>query len=393
MTFAFYLKDKNGKDKTPLVLVVSHGNRKYKKQIGVSVKPSEFKKQRTKNEDVNRRLVAIETYLINTLNQFSTPDDISRAMTTARVIGRGGSAEQSEEIAKKASTRPTFWEHFYDWSERDMPSKRYRQLAYRRVSEIMGMREDWEDVNSAYYFRFIQRCNDLGYSQNYKSTLSAKIQAVLIEGKKLKYHNSDEYKAFKHGYEVADAIALTQEEVDALWKAKLKGREAEARDVFIVGIYTASRFQNYSKLSEKNIVNGMIQFVQPKTGESVIIPLSPKVGTVLKRHGGSLPKITEQEIGRAIKNICRGIGGSFLETYEIKKSVGSKTVIERKEKWELITTHTARRTGATLLHLAGVPDYQLMKITGHKTLQNLQKYLRISKEENAKLLAKNPFFK
>jgi hypothetical protein len=44
------------------------------------------------------------------------------------------------------------------------------------------------------------------------------------------------------------------------------------------------------------------------------------------------------------------------------------------------------------MYLAGIPAQSIMKITGHQTEQSFMKYLRISKEENANLLASNPFF-
>ena len=387
MTFAFYLKDKSRKEGTPLVLIVSHGNRKYKKQIGISVRPADWKKQRTKDENVNGKLRTIENVLNEKLNQFSTPQQITEAIADAmKEIGK------EPKKSNTPSPRPSFWDYFKEWSERETPSKKDRGLAYKRVSEIMGTAEDWEQINEAWCFRFVRKCNDLNYSENYKATLIAKVKTVLIEGKKMGYHTSEEYRKFKYRWETADTVALTQEEVDAIWNADLEGRLAMARDVFILGVYTASRFQSYSRLSLDNISDGMIQFVQQKTGESVIIPCSPKVLEVLNRNGGRAPRITEQEVGRHIKKICKDIGGSFNDVYEIRKSRGGSIVIEKHAKHELISTHTARRTGATILHLAGVSDIQLMKITGHTTLSNFQKYLRISKEENARSLAKLPFF-
>jgi len=384
MNFAFYLKDKNKKEGTALVLVISQGGRKYKKQVGISVRPADWKKQRTKDERVNARLRAIENNLNATLNQFSTPAQIRAAIDLA--LGR-------QTTSPTDSTRPRFWDYFKEWSERDTPSRRDRSLAYRRVSEIMGTGEDWEEINPAWHFRFLRRCDDLGLSRNYEATLVAKVKSVLIEGRRLGYHSSDAYREFSYKWETADSVALTQTEVDALWNAPLSGRDAMARDLFILGIYTASRFQNYSRLTRGNIVGGMIQFVQPKTGEEVIIPLSPRVEEVLRRNGGAAPTLTEQELGRRIKAICRDLGGTFLETSDVRRTQGGRVSIERKAKWERVCPHTARRTGATILHLAGVPDYQLMKLTGHRTLQNFQKYLRISKEENAMLLKDNPFFK
>lgn len=399
MTYSFNLFDRQedvspSKQKpTPLRLVINHKGKQYRKMIGISVRPCDFKKQRAKDESVNVKLKRIEAVLNEQLDQFSTPEQIESAIDAALAAKDGQAAPVKKAKKSTPSPRPSFWEHFRSWADRDSASKKDRDLAYRRVSDIMGTGGDWEQINESWCFRFVQKCNDLKYSENYKATLIAKVKTVLIEGKKLGYHNSEEYKKFKYRWETADTVALTKREVDAIWRAELDGKKAEARDVFILGVYTASRFQTYSKLSLENISDGMIHFVQQKTGESVIIPCSPKVLAILERHGGKAPKISEQEVGRYIKQICKDIGGSFNDVYEIRKSRGGRIVVEKHPKHELISTHTARRSGATILHLAGVPDYQLMKITGHTTLTNFQKYLRVTKEENARKLAKLSFFK
>ena len=41
-----------------------------------------------------------------------------------------------------------------------------------------------------------------------------------------------------------------------------------------------------------------------------------------------------------------------------------------------IILHTARRTGATLMYLAGVDLYDIMKITGHASPKMLKKYIK-----------------
>jgi integrase len=62
------------------------------------------------------------------------------------------------------------------------------------------------------------------------------------------------------------------------------------------------------------------------------------------------------------------------------------------EKWQLITTHTARRSFATNAYLQNVPSISIMKITGHKTEKNFLKYIKISQEDNANKLISHPFF-
>ena len=258
----------------------------------------------------------------------------------------------------------------------------------------MGTDDDWEDIDGDWYFRFIQKCDALGYSHNYKSTLTAKLKAVMNEGMEREFHHNEAFRRFVTSYKTADAIALTQEEVDALWAARLDGKLADARDVFIVGVYCAGRFQDYSQLSVDNVSrDGKIRFTQRKTGQAVVIPCSPRVMDVFARHGGRCPAITEQEVNRHIKQICKDIGGPFLDSVEIRTSKGADIRVQKKRRCDLVSCHTARRTGASLLYKSGVPIRVCRFLTGHTTDSMFLNYVKVSKEEGADILAKSSFFR
>ena len=373
---------------SPIRLIVSHDGVKYRRSTGLTVKSSLWnQKARTvekmcKDRDVWALLGPIHAKLIERELSVKRARDIQPAIAYA--FGE----------AEIPAGRPLFWPYFEDWAERDTPSKRFRKLAYKRISDIMGTDDDWEDIDGDWYFRFIQKCDALGYSHNYKSTLTAKLKAVMNEGMEREFHHNEAFRRFVTSYKTADAIALTQEEVDALWAARLDGKLADARDVFIVGVYCAGRFQDYSQLSVDNVSrDGKIRFTQRKTGQAVVIPCSPRVMDVFARHGGRCPAITEQEVNRHIKQICRAIGGPFLDSVEIRTSKGADIRVQKKRRCDLVSCHTARRTGASLLYKSGVPIRVCRFLTGHTTDSMFLNYVKVSKEEGADILAKSSFFR
>ena len=63
-----------------------------------------------------------------------------------------------------------------------------------------------------------------------------------------------------------------------------------------------------------------------------------------------------------------------------------------REKCDMVTSHTARRSFATNAYRAGIPSLSIMQITGHSTESSFMKYIRVSKEENAISLSKHSFF-
>lgn len=369
-------------------LVVSYSGKKIQKCTGITVRTKLWnQKGRTpdkqcKDRDAWSGLSVIHARLVEKEVTARTRRDAVAAVAYA--LGEDNAVPEG---------RIGLWDYFKEWSGRPSPSLRFRQLAYARLSDIMGTDDDWEDIDGEWLFRFTRKTDALGYSHNYKSTLLSKFKTMMNEALGRGIHSNEQFKKFPTSYKTADAIALTQAEVDAIWKADLTGTQARARDCFIVGVYCAGRFQDYSKLSTENVSGGRLRYVQRKTGQEVVIPCSPRIVEVFSRNGGRVPKITEQEVGREIKKICKALGGTFLDTVEVRRTRGSKIEIEKHQRWEMCSTHTARRSGASILYKSGVPIRVCRLLTGHTNDTMFLRYVKVSKEEGADILAKSDFFK
>ena len=75
------------------------------------------------------------------------------------------------------------------------------------------------------------------------------------------------------------------------------------------------------------------------------------------------------------------------ETIKIKHTIGGVLKEEDFKKYELISSHTGRRSFASNAYLAGIPSITIMKITGHKTESAFLKYIKITPEEHARKMA------
>ena len=64
--------------------------------------------------------------------------------------------------------------------------------------------------------------------------------------------------------------------------------------------------------------------------------------------------------------------------------MGSEKIDTVYWKYELITSHTCRRSFCTNQYLAEVPTVFLMKISGHRTERAFLRYTRIDEEMAAK---------
>lgn len=373
-------------DKGSIRLVVSHQGKVYRKATGLTTKlwDSSAKKLASKCKDVEVRekLMQIEKRLLDREGNAKTESDAKRIMAWA-ITG--------EEFPVRKGV-PSFWEYFREWGERPSPVQRQRRLYPNIVSRLMGESENWDAIDSAYYYRLCRKMEDYGYSINTMGAVIDKLKIVMNEGFKQKFHTNTEFKEFKSMSEVPETIALSQEELEALWRFKSKSSwEKKARDLFIIGVYSAARWEDYSRFTLANISSGKLSYSQLKTGTTVIIPASSRLVKCLKRNGGAAPKLSQQKFNEAIKKVCEGIGMTAPVHYSIGKGAGREHHVKRR--CDMVSSHTARRTGATLLYKSGVPIKQCMMITGHKSESTFLGYIRISKEENAELLSKNPFFK
>jgi integrase len=102
--------------------------------------------------------------------------------------------------------------------------------------------------------------------------------------------------------------------------------------------------------------------------------------SILKyRFDNKVGTTSNAEFNRYIKTIAKLAGVNELIKCSYKKQ--GKDVIEVKPKFEWISSHTCRRSFCTNEFLTGTPVELIMKISGHKSVKDFYRYIRISPEE------------
>ena len=271
---------------------------------------------------------------------------------------------------------------------------------------------DFGDIDMKFYNEYIAYLKSKNYSVNSIGKCIKELKTMLRSAESEGYNVNPKYKdkKFKVVRIDVDSIYLTKDDLDKITKADISmygiGHQL-ARDIFMVGVWTAQRVSDYNNISKENIkrhsitknINGSsvckefmtIEIRQRKTGCKVSIPISSELNEILKRYDYELPHLEEQVINRYMKDICKVAG--LNELIEIQNTKGGILKKEFKHKWELVHTHTARRTGATLMYLAGMDYYDIMRITGHTSPTMLKKYIKVDSLEVAdKITDKYSYF-
>jgi integrase len=209
-----------------------------------------------------------------------------------------------------------------------------------------------------------------------------------------KFYNTTEFITYR---EEIEPVYLTEEEIKSLYNLDLaENKPLEiARDVFLVGCWTALRYGDYSRISQYHVTTTgkgvkVIRIKTQKTGEPVDIPIRPELDQILSKYDYTLPHTHEQKVNKHIKEVAKMAGiNEPVRDVEIKNG---QRIDKTVPKYKKIMTHTARRSGATNMYKAGIPSISIMKITGHKTEANFLKYICIDREENAEIMFNNQYF-
>jgi Phage integrase SAM-like domain/Phage integrase family len=216
------------------------------------------------------------------------------------------------------------------------------------------------------------------------------LKVVMNEATERGINTNLQYRSrkFSTTSEQTDSIYLSEKELKEIEELDLSKRKNldNVRDLFLIGC-TGLRFSDFSILNPEQLKDGFIEIKeQTKTGQPIVIPIHPTVSKIVEKYNGELPKsITNQKTNEYLKEIGKLVKSLEMTTAKTYTKGGVK-ITKTFQKWELLTTHTARRSFATNEYLAGTPSITIMAITGHRTEKAFLKYIKLTPTEHAKLL-------
>lgn len=274
----------------------------------------------------------------------------------------------------------------------------------------------WKDINKALADHFVSFMEKNGYMVTSINKYIICFKAMIQNAMDQELHNNlIALRAFSkkkiQETDKAKEIYLTKAELQALYEMPLEGLKDKVRDVFLVGCYTCQRFSDYARLEKENFTKTakgtkVVRIVQEKTGNDVVIPiLNDNLLHIAEKYGYDIPKVNDVILNRYIKQILKELSSTvpslarkertLLTMKEREKEKQGLVSFERdnkgnviKPRYELVSSHTARRSGITNLYLSGNFDtYQMMSISGHRDEKTFYEYIKLSSDEVADSIA------
>jgi len=349
--------------------------------------------------EFNVRLKEIENTALNVLRRLQndgiepTNDILKREFNKIWQAGKN----QTEEPAAGMELMQ-YISHFIKTSNVKESTKKSYRVVERDLKEYQTHKKTklkFASIDIDFYNSFIKFLLSKKYAPNTIGTRIKVLKTFLSNAKEVGLPVSDDFKkkAFTKPKEETESIYLTESELMNMYGLDLvkTPKFDRVRDLFLTGAYTGLRFSDLSQLSKNDIGGDTISIKTVKTDTRVVIPLHPVVKSILNKYEYRLPKVpSNQKFNDYLKEIARLAG--IDEPVSIEKTKGILKIRKSEPKYNLVSSHTARRSFATNAYLSDVPSISIMKITGHKTESSFMKYIKISQEDNARKLMYHKFF-
>lgn len=373
-------------------------------------------------ESINTSLSGLKTHLFTYINDYTdfTSEDIIKEIKEYQRV-KNEVPQTILEYLDSLIIRMSKGDFKFKGSEYDKNSikvwKNFRGI-FQRYSDgylkKFSKEIAWDTLDKEAGDYFITFMNDEGYMvksiNKYIITFKSLINYGELEGK---HTNSLASTYLYKQKEIKGCTTaktyLTDSEIQALYDMALKegSHKDKVRDIFLCGCYTAQRFSDYGRLSKEDFSvtsrgTKVIRLVQEKTNNSVVIPiLNDNLLSIAEKYNYDLPQLSDVIVNRYIKEICKELAENVpalndyvitqLTMREKEAEEAGKMTFKRdrkdnviKHRYEVISTHTARRSAITNLYKSRLfSNIQLMSISGHKSEDTFFGYLSQSADEIA----------
>ena len=285
----------------------------------------------------------------------------------------------------------------------------YRMLV-RKLEDIersFGCRIMPAMVSSVFWNHFIPFLAEQGLKYSTIGHVKANLIAVLNWSSKYGVKLNPSYSEVDIPNYTPSKISLTPDEISHIYHFKI-GREAaysfrskkvlklrknkietleRVRDMFVLGCNLGQRYSDLVRISPENFKNGQFSIVQQKTGNKCFVPInslsidSRITFAILEKYGYHSPYSGDiNNYNTYLHELLRHIGEDFMEEVYIDNKINRVIMRETKRRYQLIPSHSARRSFATINTLRNVPRSKILRATGHSSEKAFVRYICYEEE-------------
>jgi len=230
--------------------------------------------------------------------------------------------------------------------------------------------DSWDDMTRSHLYELKDHLEENVAASSAKQILS-NLRAILNRMKDEVDLPLDFAKILSAKGDVCRATFLTPAELRAFEAVKVKGRKAKIVQVeFLVEAFTGARISDVQTFTAENFAGGYLTYTSKKTKVTATVPVSEKTkGWILYAQEHREDEPTLMSRNRIIRRIAQQAG---IDTPVKTRHGGVEKVTP---KWEVLTSHCARRSCASNLAEAGASLTEIRFTMGHTSEAMSSRYV------------------
>ncbi|SOC78848.1 Integrase [Salinimicrobium sediminis] len=399
-----------GKSSIYISLTMGRGI-KLETNTGFNVNPRDWSKITSKpkqNSETNKKTFAalskLETFIYDEVNNaqgqgqlidlFWLKDNINKCFNRVKKTDQNLMVNHIQYIIDNANTKKIKGSNKVGLSQNRVTGYKTFKKVVEEYQKELKKKIHFHDINKPFVDRFTNwLMKKKNYSTNYAGKILDNLKTVCLDAEKLEIKVNPYAKqitGFKEQNSERLIVTLSFEELEQIRTANLETEAQEnARKWLLLGCEIGQRAGDLLRLTPDNLrYKGnriYIDIEQQKTGKAVTVGIiGPHVIEIVENN---FPyPISQQKLNKHIKQVCKLAKlEEKIEGKKFDKKTGRKKT-DTYFKWQLITSHTFRRSFATNYYKK-IPTAVLIGITGHSKESMFLEYInrREDKDLNADL--------
>ena len=350
-------------------------------------------------EFINKELPQLKDFIINNYNnEVKRGKQIDKLWVEKLILQYNN--QPKDHLSEHEVYLVPFIEKYINESYTRINSVTGRSISNKTIQKYITTKKRLKEFEEEKFIRLKHIDIDLKFHQEFISFLKFKksyglntvgkyitnIKSFIREARSEGYVTSPQVESSKFNApkEKPIHIYLNEKEIDHIFHKRFKSeRLNNTRQLMIIGIWTGLRISDLSRIHDFDFSNNIIQITDTiKTNDFIRIPIHPQVRKILIENKGNLPRvISDVKFNKYIKEVCKEVGITSKTMGSKKDPETNRIKKDYYQKWELVTSHTFRRSFATN-HYGKLPNHVIMSITKHKSENQFLQYVKSTSEDH-----------
>ncbi len=418
-------KDKDGNqiiENIPILYDFTFNGNRIKDNIGYridqshwdvtkqQVKKNSFNSTGVSSQVINQRINNIKTHLIDIytekinlnlpLNVLEVKEELKNRLNDIKPV-----KESSSNVIDYLQDFIDTESHTNSWAE----GTKLKFYTFKTHLKNYNSNLQFNDITETFLLKYIDFLRiKLEFSNSTNAKYLKMFKWFLNWATKKGYNTNLTYKLFEYKFKGTNIsniqnniVFLSWDELKHLNNLYLGYNKSfdQTRDIYCFCCFTSLRYSDIANLKKNDVKtdnkgNHYIEILTVKTDDKLHIELNNyalsiwnKYKDIEYKNNKAFPVISNQKFNVYLKDVAKLAGLKNQET--VIEFKGNKRIDKTYEKWELITSHTARKTFIiNALYLGIQPDI-IRSWTGHKDHKTMEQYIKIVSEQ--KRISMNKF--